>query len=126
MTARRLLLIDDDVSIRLVAQAALEQGGGWQVSTAASGPEGLAMAEVEQPEAILLDLMMPGMDGRATLSRLQDNASTRDIPVVLLTATLQTSEEPPWAVLPVAGVLAKPFDPLRLSAQVADVLGDPT
>ncbi|WP_404382641.1 response regulator [Knoellia locipacati] len=122
MTPRRVLLIDDDFSIRLVAQACLERAG-WEVSTAASGPEGMVMAETEQPEVILLDVMMPGMDGPATLTRLQCNARTRGIPVVLLTATLPTSDEPPWKGLPVAGVLPKPFDPALLPAQITSMLG---
>ncbi len=89
---------------------------------AGSGREGLAEAKVGQPDAILLDVMMPDMDGPTTFQRLQADATTRHIPVILLTAKVQAADHVRFAALGVSGVLAKPFDPMTLPSQVAEVL----
>ncbi len=123
MTAKRILVIDDEDDIREVAQLCLETVGGWEVTTACSGSEGLAKAEKEAPDAILLDVMMPDMDGPTTFQKLQANLATQNIPVILLTAKVQASEQRKFAELGVKAVLAKPFDPLMLANQVADALG---
>ena len=123
MTARRILLVDDEDHIREVAQVSLEMTAGWEVLTAGSGSEGLATAVAEQPDAILLDMMMPDMDGPATFQGLLADQRTRHIPVVLLTAKVQASDRRRFAALGVAGVIAKPFDPLSLADQVAETLG---
>ena len=86
MTTKRILLIDDEEHVREVVQTCLETLGGWNVLSAASAQEGLIRAQAEQPDAILLDVMMPGMDGLAFLRQLRSNRATQDIPVVLLTA----------------------------------------
>ena len=91
MSNRRILIVDNEPSIQEVAQICLETVAGWEVSIASSGLEGLAAAEREQPDAILLDIMMPDMDGLDTFSRLQANPVTRSIPVILLTAKVQTT-----------------------------------
>lgn len=123
MRVKRILIIDDEDDIREVAQLTLEAVGGWEVFTAESGSEGLATAQTEQPEAILLDVMMPEMDGIATFHQLQVNPLTRDIPVILLTAKVQTSDQRRFAELGVTGIVAKPFDPMTLTDQVAKILG---
>jgi len=92
------------------------------VSTASSGSAGLKMASADQPDAILLDVMMPDMDGPATFQKLQADPAIRHIPVILLTAKLQPADRRRFAALGVAGVLAKPFDPLKLAGQVTEVL----
>ena len=120
---RRVLLIDDDDSIREVAVVALEVVGGWDVLAAGSGQDGLRLAALERPDAILLDVMMPGMDGPTTLSLLRQDPRTQEIPVIFLTAKLQAAEQRRWDDLEVAGVLAKPFDPMLLPTQIADLLG---
>jgi CheY-like chemotaxis protein len=120
---RRLLVVDDDDAIREVAQASLELVAGWEVRVASSGQEAVQFCLADPPDAILLDVMMPAMDGPTTGAQLQVDARTRDIPVVLLTAKVQPSERRRWEQLGVAGVLAKPFDPLGLPGQVADLLG---
>lgn len=120
---RRILLIDDDEGIREVAQASLELVGGYHVTTAGSGQEGLEVARTSPYDAILLDVMMPGLDGPATFARLQDQAATRHIPVVLLTAKTQEADRRRFGRLGVTGVLTKPFDPMTLPGQVAMVLG---
>lgn len=119
----RILLIEDEEHIREIAQVSLESIGGWDVLSAASGPEGLDIAQSEKPDAILLDVMMPDMDGPTTFRRLQDDDATRDIPVILLTAKVQPADRRRFDELGVAAVLSKPFDPMTLSVQVARALG---
>lgn len=120
----RVLVVDDDDAIREIAQMCLEAVGGWETLTAASGLEALALAAEERPDAILLDVMMPDLDGPQTLARLQADEATRDIAVVLLTAKVQASDRHRFAQLPgVRGVLAKPFDPMSLPDDVAALLG---
>lgn len=121
MTAKRILVIDDGPDIRLVAKAGLKKIGGWDVLTAASGSEGLVEAEVQHPDAILLDVMMPGMDGPTLVRELRARPSTRDIPVIFLTALTETDEDQ-MAALGVRGVISKPFDPLRLHERVTEIL----
>ncbi|MCP9488862.1 MAG: response regulator [Solirubrobacteraceae bacterium MAG38_C4-C5] len=116
-------MIDDEDHIREVAELSLEAVGGWRVLTASCGRDGVAVAASERPDAILLDVMMPELDGPATVGRLQADARTRDIPVVLLTAKVQPADRQRFAQLGVAAVLAKPFDPMALSGQVSEALG---
>ena len=120
---RRVLLVDDEPDVRAVARLALEHVGGWQVLEAASGLAGVELAVDEQPDAVLLDVMMPGLDGLATYALLQEDPRSSGIPVVLLTARLDREAREQWLAMGVQGVLGKPFDPMRLSADVADVLG---
>lgn len=123
MGSRRILLVDDEDDIREVAALALRTIGGHEVLTAASGEEALARAIEGQPDVILLDVMMPGLDGPTTLSRLQQDPRTHDIDVVFLTAKTQVSERSLLTNLPgVAGLIAKPFDPMALADQVADIV----
>lgn len=120
---RRILIIDDETDIREVAALSLETVAGWEVIAASSGAQGLAMAIRELPDAILLDVMMPGMDGPTTFRELRKNPATSHIPVVLLTAKVQSSDQRRFADLGVNAILFKPFDPLTLYAQIADALG---
>ncbi len=123
MTSRkRILVVDNEVYIQEVAQICLETVAGWQVMVAGSGLEGLATAEREQPDAILLDVMMPEMDGLATFGKLQANPATRSIPVILLTAKIQTSDQRNYADLGIRSAISKPFDPLKLAQLVATAL----
>lgn len=121
--AYRVLIIDDEDDIREVAALSLESVAGWEVVVADSGPQGLARAIEYQPNAILLDVMMPGMDGPSTFRELRKNPATAKIPVLLLTAKVQSSDQRRFADLGVDGVLFKPFDPLTLHAQIAATLG---
>ena len=123
MTTKRILLIDDEADLREVAQLSLEIVGGWQVIKGSSGSEGLAKAESEQPDAILLDLMMPDMDGFTTFKRLQANKATKQIPVIFLTAKVNPGDRSEFAQLGVSGAIAKPFDPMSLAQQIAETLG---
>jgi len=121
--AHRILIIDDEEDIREVAALSLETVAGWEVMMASSGAQGLARAIDYQPEAILLDVMMPGMDGPTPFLELRKNPATAHIPVLLLTAKVQSSDQRRFADLGVNAVLFKPFDPLTLSTQIAGVLG---
>jgi CheY-like chemotaxis protein len=123
VTIRQILVIDDDEDIRDVAQVALEVVGGWKVLTASSGREGVQLAETQQPDAILLDVMMPDMDGVETFQQLQANPATRPIPVILLTAKVQYSDRQRFAALEVAGTISKPFKTMTLAEQIAEILG---
>jgi CheY-like chemotaxis protein len=120
---KRVLIVDDEDDIREVAQVSLELVGGWEVLTARSGSDGIQCAQTQRPDAILLDVMMPGLDGPTTFEHLQADPVTRDIPVLLLTAKVQTADRARFDSLGVQGVLAKPFDPLKLPAEVAQALG---
>ena len=95
---------------------------GWKVLTASSGSEGLALAQSQQPDAILLDVMMPNLDGTETLVRLQANSTTEQIPVLLLTAKAEPIE-PNQLSEGVRAVIEKPFDPLQLANLIAEALG---
>ena len=120
---RSLLIIEDEDDIRRIAQLCLERIGRFHVVPARSGEEGVRLAHASPPDAILLDVMMPDLDGPATLRLLKDSLTTRAIPVVFLTARGQSTDRDDLQALGVAGVLAKPFDPLLLPGQVAQVLG---
>ncbi len=122
-SAPTVLVVDDDESIREITEAALEMVAGWRVITADGGAVALELAREHRPDAILLDLMMPGMDGVATFGHLQAHAGTRDIPVVLVTAKAQVGSRQVWDDLPVAGVIAKPFDPMTLHEQISALVG---
>jgi CheY-like chemotaxis protein len=119
----RILIIDDEDDIREVAALSLETVAGWEVAVASSGAQGLVRAAEYNPDAILLDVMMPGMDGPSTFRELRRNPITAGIPVLLLTAKVQSNDQRHFADLGVAAILFKPFDPMTLSAQIADVLG---
>jgi len=122
MTAKRILIVDDEDDIREVAQVSLELVGGYEVLTASSGRAGLSQARDAQPDAILLDVMMPEMDGPTTFRMLQNDPSTKDIPVIFLTAKVQAADRRRFLDLGVRSMIAKPFDPLTLATQVAEVL----
>lgn len=119
---RRILIIDDEDDIREVAKACLEIVGGWEVLTARSGKEGLALAQTARPDAILLDVMMPDLDGPATFQKLQTNQATHDIPVIFLTAKVQSAERRQLGGLGASATIAKPFDPLLLPGQITQAL----
>lgn len=123
IATRRILIIDDEEDIREVAKACLEIVGGWEVLAASSGWAGIALARETQPDAILLDVTMPDLDGPATFQALRKDARTRDIPVIFLTARVQSSERRQLNGMGATATIAKPFDPLRLPVEVAELLG---
>lgn len=118
---KTLLVIDDDRDIREIAKTSLELVGGFTVIVAESGQRGVAAAQEVKPDAIILDLMMPDMDGQETLAQLKRSSQTTDIPVIMLTAKVQARKEE-LVSKGAAGVLVKPFDPMRLPSQVCEIL----
>jgi CheY-like chemotaxis protein len=121
--AKRILVVDDDQDIRDVAQLALRKFAQWDVRAAQSGQDGLNQAKADPPDAILLDVSMPDMDGVSVFEQLQSDPATQPIPVVLLTAKVLPSDRQRFAALGVSGVITKPFDPITLSTQVMKLLG---
>jgi CheY-like chemotaxis protein len=123
MSTRRVLIVDDEDDIREVAQTSLDLIGGWEVLTARSGDQAVGIAARERPDAILLDVMMPGVDGPQTLGRLRADPLTSAIPVIFITAKVQAADRLRLAELGAQGVIAKPFDPVTLPGEIADALG---
>lgn len=123
MTAKQILIIDDEDRIRELVQACLEDLGGWGTISAQSASEGLLKAETSSLDAILLDVSMPDMDGFVCFQKLQENPVTRSIPVVLLTAKVLSEDRTRFAQMGVAGIIPKPFNPVTLCEQIAEVLG---
>jgi len=119
--SRTILVIDDEQGIRIILKAALEFTAGWKVLLASSGVEGMTAAQVECPEAILLDVMMPGIDGISLFRKLQAQASTREIPVIFLTAQAREVERQELEKLG-AGVILKPFEPEAIANQIRTLL----
>ncbi|MEL7078641.1 MAG: response regulator [Cyanobacteria bacterium J06648_1] len=120
--SKSILIIDDESDVKDIAQMGLEMAADWNVITASTGKEGLALAQARLPEAILLDLMMPEWDGKETLKQLKANRNTATIPVILMTAKTQSAIALELTELDLAGVITKPFRPLELSAQITDIL----
>ena len=120
---RRLLIIDDEDDIREVACLSLEMTQGWIVKMASSGAAGVTLALCDPPDAILLDVMMPGLDGPSTLRFLKAEERTSHIPVIFLTAKVRESERKRYLELGVAAIIAKPFDPLTLGDAISGILG---
>ena len=123
MTDKNILLIDDEETIQEVVQVGIRIEAGWQVETASSGLEGINLAQHHQPDVILLDVMMPGMDGIDTLSQLKTNEKTNAIPVIFLTAKAQAAEKNQFQNLGVVDVITKPFNSMTLASQIAKILG---
>lgn len=120
---KRILIIDDEPDIREATQLCLEIAKGWEVLTAASSQEGLEKAALEQPDAVILDVMMPDMDGITTFERMQANPVTQHIPVILLTAKAQPADCRQYIQMNVSAIITKPYDPLTLADQIAEILG---
>jgi CheY-like chemotaxis protein len=123
VTARRVLVVDDDDHIREVATLALEVVAGWSVISTNSGVDAAELARAERPDAVLLDVMMPEVDGPTTVARLREDPATAGIPVILLTAKNVGMDRVVDGELPVAGLIAKPFDPMTLAGEVSRQLG---
>jgi CheY-like chemotaxis protein len=122
-SSRSILVIDDSVLIREAAKIALGTIGGWRIITAVSGEEGIELALSEQLDAILLDVVMAGMDGIAVAEHLHTLPATSSLPIVLLTAHDRLEDSERFARLEIAGVIAKPFDVSDLSREMAALLG---
>jgi CheY-like chemotaxis protein len=121
---RCILIVDDEPDIRDVVQMALEDYAGCQAIAAASGEEGLSKAKIHPlPDAILLDVSMPDMDGFRFFEILKADPDIQAIPVILLTAKVLPSDRRRFAAMGVAGVITKPFNPVTIWNQIAEILG---
>ncbi len=117
-----ILIVDDEADVRALIQLGLEMQAGWKVLNANSGEEAIKIAASHQPDVILLDLMMPDMDGKTTLQKLKNDPKTQQIPVILMTAKGKSSVEESFAHLDLAAIFTKPLRPLNLAQQISEVL----
>lgn len=120
---KQILIVDDEADICDVLRAPLEEFGGWLTLTATSGMTGLQIARTEAVDAILLDISMPDVDGFQVCEALRAHPKTQTIPVIVLTAKVLPSDCRRFTELEVAGVITKPFDPMTIWSQVAEILG---
>jgi len=118
------LIVDDEGDIREVARLSLELIGGWVVSVAECGADAIEQARTLVPDVILLDVMMPGIDGVATLQVLSQDPATQHIPVIFLTAKAQVGERRRLEEAGACGLIAKPFDPMTLAQEVTEILAN--
>ncbi len=122
MAKKRILLIDDEPGIRQVVPVAFRVIAAWETLVADSCHTGITIAETEKPDAILLDVMMPEMDGITAFQQMQANPIIRLIPIILLTAKVQASDRQRFAQLAIAGVITKPFKAPDLVQQIRLIL----
>jgi two-component system, OmpR family, response regulator len=122
MNLSKVLLVDDEPDIRRIGQISLEHVGKWKVVQAQSGLQALSVAASEKPDVILLDVMMPELDGPGTFARLREDPATAAIPVIFMTAKAQPHEVASYRALGAAGVIAKPFDPMTLPGEVRSIV----
>lgn len=123
MSTKRILLIDDEVDIHKITEVGLMMEAGWKLLTASSSDEGLKIAFSDQPDAILLDVMMPDRDGVATLELIRKSPDSQNIPVIFITAKAQAADRRRFYSLGAKGVITKPFDPMTLASQISGFLG---
>ncbi|MBS0017680.1 MAG: response regulator [Arthrospira sp. SH-MAG29] len=122
MSKPQILVIDDEERIREIVRVCMTDLGGWDVITANSGQEGLQKAKTEHPDAILLDVSMPDLDGFELVEQLQYTPSCQEIPVIMLTAKVLKQDRDRFEKMDITGVITKPFNPLTLAQQVANLL----
>lgn len=120
---KRILIVDDEQPIRRIVQISLERFAGWQAILAASGREGLAIAQTEPIDLILLDVSMPDIDGFQFFDQLKANPMTRNVAVILLTAKSSASDQRRFSEMGVTGVIPKPFQPTAISHRIVELLG---
>ena len=118
---QRILYVEDEPDIQAVAKLALEMVGGFEVKICSSGEEALEQAEGFSPQLLLLDVMMPGMDGPSTLLALRKLPSLAEVPAVFMTAKVQPAEVAHYKSLGALDVIAKPFDPMGLAGEVKQI-----
>lgn len=123
MSKKSILLVDDEYRVQEAIRITLETMADWHVLLATSGLQGIEVAETQQPDAILLDLMMPGLDGLQTFEKLQANPATQALPVILMTARFQPDEQQEILKKGIKAVITKPFDPMSLTDQISAALG---
>ena len=120
-TLKKVLYVEDEADIRTVAKVALESVGGFEVMMCASSAEAIEKAAAFGPDIILLDVMMPGMDGPDTLQALAKIPGLENTPAIFLTAKAMPEEIKRYRELGALDVIAKPFDPMTLADQVREI-----
>lgn len=125
LVARQILVVDDEEAIRVIVQASLEFTAGWTVLVAASAVDGLQIARSERPDAVLIDVMMPGTGGVELLKLLRSHPLTADIPAIFLTAQIDLAEQEILKSLG-DGVILKPFEPVAIAQNIRSILGWPS
>lgn len=118
----KILYVEDDPDIQVIARIALEDIGGFDIRACDCGPDAIAAIEDYQPELLLLDVMMPGMDGPTLLGHLRTTPNGSAPPVIFMTARVQGSEVEQYLSLGAIDVIAKPFDPLTLAAHIKQLM----
>lgn len=118
----KILLVDDEADIRKIAKLSLEAVGGHTALLAANATEALALAASERPDLILMDVMMPGLDGPSALAELRKNPALATIPVIFMTARVQRTDTEHYKRLGALGVIGKPFDPMTLSDEIKKIV----
>jgi CheY-like chemotaxis protein len=118
---RTILYVEDDMDVQAIARMSLEMVGGYEVTICSSGMEALAYLTENTPDIILLDVMMPDLDGPATLLAIRSDPRLAQIPVAFVTAKVQPGEVQQYLSLGALEVIAKPFDPMELPARVREI-----
>ncbi|MDH5446535.1 MAG: response regulator [Gammaproteobacteria bacterium] len=113
-----ILVVEDEADIRKIIKVSLENVGGFEVEMCASAHEALEVLPNRNPDLILLDVMMPVMDGPTLLKEIKQNTNSKDIPVIFLTAKVQSHEVEEYMDMGVIGVISKPFDPVELPEKI--------
>jgi CheY-like chemotaxis protein len=122
---QKVLMVDDDPNIRRIAEISLKKLTPWQVRVVASGQEALDVTATDCPDLVLLDMMMPNMDGMTVLAHLKENLGATMPKVILMTAKVQAHELDEYKQLGAAGVISKPFDPMTLPSVIRAILDGP-
>lgn len=118
---KRILLIEDEPDIRTIASVALKNIGGFDIEACESGQEALELLQTFKPDLVILDVMMPGMDGPTTLHEIRKFETLQKLPVIFMTAKVQSQEVNEYMALGVSGVISKPFDPITLPQEIRDI-----
>lgn len=118
---KRILLVEDEADIRKITRITLENIGGFEVEVCSSGHEALEVIQACQPDLAILDVMMPGMDGRTTMQEIRKIEGFAELPIIFMTAKVQAHEVDEYMSLGVLAVISKPFDPVTLSQEIRDI-----
>ncbi len=122
MPIKTVMLIDDDADIRFIAELSLQRVGGWEVEVCNGGEAGLEALKVSRPDVILLDMMMPGLNGAAVIARIQAMPAHAATPVIFMTAKTQAHEITEYLSLGAVGIVSKPFDPIALPDLIREII----
>lgn len=120
----KVLIVDDEADIRRIGELSLQSVGGWDVLLAENGAEGMETARAQKPDLILMDMMMPEMDGLTVLRKIRKDPELEAMPVIFMTAKVQRDEVARYVEAGALGVVHKPFDPMTLPDEIRRILND--